>query len=65
MPATGTCSSVDDRAVAYGTGITGGWVAGWEPWVNTNLGPDGQRIGGWACVRTLLNDGRQNWMIAS
>ena len=63
MPATGQCSDVKDADFAYGTGLTGGWMKAWEPWVNSTLGADGNRIGGWACTRTLINKGGQTWMI--
>ena len=65
LSATGTCDALDDSAVAYGTGLTGGWQRSWEPWVNTTIGADGQRIGGWACIRTLINKGGSTWMIAN
>ena len=65
LSATGTCDALDDKSVAYGTGVTGGWQRSWEPWVNTTLGVDGQRIGGWACIRTLINKGGSTWMITN
>jgi len=64
MPATGLCTGIDDANFAYGSGLTGGWVRSWEPWVNTTIGANGQRIGGWACTRTLVNQGGQWWVIA-
>jgi hypothetical protein len=66
MPATGSCQDItaeQNSFAAYGTGVSGGWVRGWEPWVNTSLGPDGQRIGGWACIRQLVNTGGDAWRI--
>ena len=63
--ATGTCDALDDKLAAYGTGITGGWVRSWQPWVNTTIGANGQRIGGWACIRTLINKGGPTWVIAN
>ena len=63
LPSTGSCTDVQDADYAYGTGLTGGWTKAWEPWVNTTLDADGNRIGGWACTRTLINKGGQNWMI--
>ncbi|MEI7453248.1 MAG: hypothetical protein WCK04_03370 [Actinomycetes bacterium] len=27
------------------------------------LDANGNRIGGWACIRTLINKGGQNWML--
>jgi hypothetical protein len=63
LSATGQCSDVKDTDYAYGTGLTGGWTKAWDPWVNTTLDADGNRIGGWACTRTLINKGGQNWMI--
>ena len=65
LSATGTCDALDDKAVAYGTGLTGGWKRSWEPWVNTTIGANGQRIGGWACTRTLINKGGLTWTIAN
>lgn len=35
LSARGTCDGLDDKVVAYGTGLTGGWQRAWEPWVNT------------------------------
>ena len=65
MPATGLCEGIDDTEFAYGTGVSGGWVRGWEPWVNTTIGADGQRKGGWACIRQLVNTGGDVWRIQS
>jgi hypothetical protein len=64
VSSTGLCTGIDDATSAYGSGITGGWVRSWEPWVNTTIGANGQRIGGWACTRTLVNQGGQWWVIA-
>ncbi|MEI7453649.1 MAG: hypothetical protein WCK04_05430 [Actinomycetes bacterium] len=64
LSATGTCDALDDKPVAYGTGLTGGWKRSWEP-VNTTIGANGQRIGGWACTRTLINKGGSTWSIAN
>jgi hypothetical protein len=63
LSSTGSCSDMQDTDVAYGTGLTGGWTNAWEPWVNTTFDADGNRIGGWACTRTLINKGGQTWMI--
>ena len=65
LSATGTCDALDDKSVSYGTGLTGGWRRSWEPWVNTTIGANGQRIGGWACIRTLINKGGSTWTIAN
>ncbi len=59
MPASGGCGAVQDANFSWGTGLSGGWQQGWEPWA----GPAGGN-GGWACIRTLLNKGGQTWMIA-
>ena len=56
VPADGTCTSVADAQYAWGTGLSGGWVKSWEPWV------DGGK-GGWACNRSLVNKGGNNWII--
>lgn len=48
MNAEGTCTNLDDSAVAYGSGMSGGWQRGWEPWPN-------EGTGGWACLRGLVN----------
>ena len=61
MPASGNCADVKDADYAWGTGLTGGWKKGWEPWVNASA-PEGQR-GGWACIRTLVNRGGNTWFI--
>ena len=63
LSVTGSCTDVNDTDYAYGTGLTGGWTKAWEPWVNTTLDADGNRIGGWACTRTLINKGGQTWML--
>jgi hypothetical protein len=60
----GTCVGLDDKAVGYGTGLSGGWQRSWEPWVNPTIGTNGQRVGGWGCIRTLVNKGGQSWQIA-
>jgi len=61
----GTCSLRDGFAVSYGTGLSGGWILSWKPWVDTTIGADGQRIGGWGCMRTLINGGGQTRTIAN
>ncbi|MEI8084002.1 MAG: hypothetical protein WCI74_19365 [Actinomycetes bacterium] len=60
MPASGNCADVQDAAVAYGTGLHGGWIKGWEPWpVSGNPAVHG----GWACIRAIVNPGGQAWSI--
>ena len=61
MPSSGNCADVKDADYAWGTGLTGGWTKGWEPWVNASA-PEGHR-GGWACIRTLVNRGGNTWLI--
>lgn len=56
LPSDGTCAAIDDAGHAWGTGLTGGWVKSWEPWV------DGGN-GGWACNRTFVNKSGHAWMI--
>lgn len=56
LPSDGTCTTVDDSDYAWGSGLTGGWVKSWEPWVNGGEG-------GWACNRTLVNKGGLTWGI--
>lgn len=46
----GRCDAIDDQAVAYGTGIRGGWSPSWQEW------------SGSACVRTLVNRGN-GWTV--
>jgi hypothetical protein len=61
MPASGSCADITaDQNVltAYGTGVTGGWVKGWEPWVNAGAG-------GWGCRRVLTNTGGNTWIVGS
>ena len=65
LSANGTCQLLDDSVAAYGTTLTGGWMRSWQPWVNPTLGPDGQRIGGWGCIRTMINKGNGVWEIAN
>ncbi len=64
MSETG-CNALDDAAFAYGTGLNGGWVRGWEFWVNPYPDADGNPIGGWACIRTIQNRGGTTWLILS
>lgn len=64
VSSTGLCTDIDDATSSFGSGVTGGWVRSWEPWVNTTIGTNGQRIGGWACTRSLVNQGGQWWVIA-
>ena len=61
MPASGFCSDItaeQNTFAAYNTGVTGGWVKGWEPWVDNNTG-------GFACWRNLVNTGGNNWRTTS
>lgn len=44
----GSCSDLDDSAVAYGTGVTGGWAPSWAQWIHEGRG-------GRVCGRTLLS----------
>lgn len=57
LPASGSCADVKDADYAWGTGLTGGWVKAWEPWVAS---ADGK--GGWACTRTLVFTG-EDWAV--
>ena len=59
MPGSGDCAAIKDADYGWGTGLTGGWTKGWEPWVNATA-PEGQR-GGWACTRALVNRGGNTW----
>lgn len=54
IPAQG-CGDVDDSALAYGTGLTGGWAPSWSRWINGGTG-------GPVCSRTLVFI-RQQWQI--
>ena len=61
MPASGSCADISaeqNTFAAYNTNVTGGWVKGWEPWVNNNTG-------GFACWRNLVNTGGNNWRTTS
>ena len=60
IPASGLCTDVVDAEYAYGTGLSGGWQRGWEPWVNPQATDDARW--GWACIRTLVNRG-SGWII--
>ena len=62
MPATGSCDDVSDADFAWGTNLKGGWQRAWEPWVNPELDANGNRIGGWACMRVLVHRGGP-WLI--
>lgn len=55
VPLTGSCSDVADALLAWGTGATGGWQRGWEPWVSA--------VGGWACSRNLVKRGDRPWVV--
>jgi hypothetical protein len=53
MPESGSCTDITAEAnkqAGYGTLVIGGWVKGWEPWVNNGHG-------GWGCRRNLVNTG--------
>lgn len=54
IPASGTCDDVIDDGLDYGTGVHGHWHRAWQSWVKS---PDPAVQGGWACARTLINDG--------
>ena len=56
LPNDGACATVADSDYAWGSGLSGGWLKSWEPWVNAGQG-------GWACNRTLVNKGGPGWMI--
>jgi hypothetical protein len=61
LPASGFCSDItaeQNTFATYNTSVTGGWVKGWEPWVNNNTG-------GFACWRNLVNTGGNNWRTTS
>lgn len=62
MPGSGSCDDVADADYAWGTNLSGGWQKAWEPWVNPELDANGNRIGGWACTRVLVNRGGP-WLI--
>lgn len=59
LPVSGRCEDLEgaDAIAAYGTGATGGWAKSWEPWVDSSLDAAGNRKGGWACRRNLINNG--------
>jgi hypothetical protein len=54
---TSTCSAVDDSALAFGSGVHGGWTMSWAQWAN-----DGS--GGSVCTRTLIYEGNtSHWSV--
>ena len=59
IPASGNCSDVNDAGLDYGTGLKGQWHRAWQSWVKSDAPGV---IGGWACARTLVNDG-QGWRV--
>jgi uncharacterized delta-60 repeat protein len=64
MPVSGVCAEITESqniSAGYNTNVSGGWTKSWEPWVNDNLDANGERIGGWACSRYLVNTGGNNW----
>lgn len=60
LPASGLCADAEDADLAWGTGLSGGWSKGWEPWVRMSPTVDG----GWACVRQLVNTGGNRWLVS-
>ena len=60
VPASGSCADIQDADYSWGTGMTGGWRKGWEPWA----GSADTGLGSWACIRTLVYSGN-TWSIAS
>lgn len=51
VPAGVTCTNVDDTALAWGTGLRGGWSESWAEWSNAPV-----------CTRTLhYNTGTGSW----
>jgi len=59
MPDSGFCQVItteQNAFAAYGTGVSGGWMKSWEPWVANGAGR-------WGCQRNLLNKGRGNWVV--
>jgi len=59
MPDSGFCQNItteQNAFAAYGTGVSGGWVKSWEPWVANG-------VGGWGCQRNLVNTGGNNWVV--
>jgi len=59
MPDSGFCQDItteQNAFAAYGTGVSGGWVKSWEPWVANGAG-------GWGCQRNLVNTGGNNWVV--
>lgn len=62
LPSSGLCADVADAPYAYGTGLTGGWQRGWEPWIDSGRE---DVLGGWACIRALVNKGGQAWSVDS
>ena len=61
LPESGDCVDVVDADYAWGTGLSGGWIRGWEPWVVQESGARG----GWACWRTLVNTGGTRWILGN
>lgn len=61
LPESGTCADITQEQntfAAHGTNVTGGWVKGWEPWVNSGTC-------GWACRRNLVNTGGDTWNVTN
>jgi hypothetical protein len=59
MPSTGSCHSINDGALSWNTGLTGGWISAWQEWMTNDAG---DRVGGWGCSRVMaLLQGR--WVL--
>ena len=63
MPKSGNCADLagtaEDKALSWGTGLSGHWVKGWDTWG----GPDGR--GGDVCVRMMAVYGGQWFFVGS
>ena len=63
MPKSGHCADLagtaEDKALSWGTGLSGHWVKGWDTWG----GPDGR--GGDVCVRAMAVYGGQWFFVGS
>lgn len=57
LPASGNCDAIPDAELAWGTGLSGGWVKNWGEWLN-------DRNGGWACSRVIAwSSATEGWVI--
>lgn len=56
LPASGTCTGIDDTSLNQGGAASGGWGKSWAQWMNGGLG-------GAVCTRSLAYVGGGRWAV--